>query len=276
MKQVTGDVSYVIFNLETGGLARTFDILQISAIHNSKEFDMYVTPTQNISRAASDVTKLTVLNGQLFHRGNAVTTLSTKDALQGFIKFLTTIQKPVLVWHNIRTFDLIFLYNNLVKCELWESFLSAVVGFIDTLPVFKTEFPKRHSYKQEVLMAELLHESYSAHNALDDVKALQRILGLVESALSQHLFGPTVIINLVNAASHRSTLKPLEENKAITKTMAGKIAKSGLQYDHLKTEFERNRFDGLASVLGESVDGTVRVTKQGKIIQNIFEYFSQL
>ena len=110
---------------------------------------------------------------------------------------------------------------------------------------------------------------------MDDVKAFQRMLRLVESALS-HLFGPTVIINLVNAASHRSTLKPLEEHKAITMTMAGKIAKSGLHYDHLKTAFERNGFDGLASVLGESVDGTVRVTKQGKIIQNIFEYFSQL
>ena len=30
------------------------------------------------------------------------------------------------------------------------------------------------------------------------------------------------------------------------------------------------------AVLGETVNGAVRVTKQGKIIQNIFEYFSQL
>ena len=58
--------------------------------------------------------------------------------------------------------------------------------------------------------------------------------------------------------------------------MASKIAKSGLHYDNLKTAFERNGFDGLASVLDETVNGAVRVTKQGKIIQNIFEYFSQL
>ena len=57
--------------------------------------------------------------------------------------------------------------------------------------------------------------------------------------------------------------------------MASKIAKSGLHYDHLKTAFGRNGFDGLASVLGETVNGAVRVTKQGKIIQHIFEYFSQ-
>ena len=73
-------------------------------------------------------------------------------------------------------------------------------------------------------MAELLQESYSAHNALGDVKALQRMLKFVESSMSKHLFGPTVIMNSMNAASHRSTLKPLEENKVITKTMACKIA----------------------------------------------------
>ena len=79
---------------------------------------------------------------------------------------------------------------------------------------------------------------------LDDVKALQRMLKFVEFVMSKHLFGPTVIMNSMNAASHRSTLKPLEENKVITKTMASKIAKSGLHYDHLKTAFERNGFDG--------------------------------
>ena len=142
IKQVTGDVSYVVFDLETGGLMRTSDILQISAVHNSKESNVYVTPTQHISKTASNVTKLTVINGQLHHKGNAVTTLGINDALQNFINFLKAIQKPVLVGQNIKTFDLIFLYNNLVKCELWESFLSVIVGFVDTLLAFKKELPK--------------------------------------------------------------------------------------------------------------------------------------
>ena len=61
--QVTGNISYVVFDLETGGVARTSDILQISAVHESKEFNTYVTPTQPISKGASDVTKLTLVNG---------------------------------------------------------------------------------------------------------------------------------------------------------------------------------------------------------------------
>lgn len=163
-----------------------------------------------------------------------------------------------------------------MKCQMWENFLSKVVGCVDTLHVFKKEFPRRGSYKQDVLMNELLHESYCAHNALDDVKALQILTELVKPVFSKYMFGASVILNSVNAVSHRITLKPLEDSKAITKTMASKIEKSGLNYEHLKMTCERSGFDGLAAVLGEKVNGVVRVTKQGKLIQKICDHFSQL
>ena len=156
-----------------------------------------------------------------------------------FITFLKTVKNPVLVEHNIKTFDLTFLHNNLIKCQMWENFLSIVIGFVNTLHVFKKEFPRRGSYKQDVLINDLLHESYSAPSALDDVKALQKLTELVKPVLSKYMFGANLILNSVNAASHRITLKPLEDSKAITKTMASKIAKSGLNYDHLKMSCER-------------------------------------
>ena len=71
-------MSYVIVDLETGGLARTCDILQISAVHDSSEFNQYITPTQNISRGESDVTKLTTVNSHLYYDGRAVDTVSKK------------------------------------------------------------------------------------------------------------------------------------------------------------------------------------------------------
>ena len=82
--QVTGNV---VFDLETGGVARTSDILQISAVHESTEFNTYVTPTQPISKGASDVTKLTLVNGQLYYSNKLVDTLSVKDALIGFMDY---------------------------------------------------------------------------------------------------------------------------------------------------------------------------------------------
>ena len=161
-----------------------------------------------------------------------------------------------------------------MKCEQWKKFCEVVVGFVDTLPVFKKEFPNRSSYKQDILVKNLLHETYSAHNALDDVKALQKLCELVKTALPKHMFGPSLIVNSVNAVTYQNTLKPLEDNNMITKTMATKIAKSGLNYEHLKRAFERSGFDGLAAILGEKVNGVVRVTKHGKIIQKICEHFS--
>ena len=230
IRQGSGDVSYVTFDLETGGLLRTSDILQISVVHGTNEFNRYVTPSQHISKGASDVTKLTVINGQLCFDGKPVDTVSVNEALHDFINFLKTISRPLLAGHNIKTFDLIFLYNNLVNCEYWECFQSITVGFVDTLAVFKKEFRKRKSYKWKVLMHDLMHETYSAHNALDDVKALQKLLELVKPTLAKHMFSHNIILNLVSAATYRLTLKPLEDSKSITKTMASKIAKSGLNY----------------------------------------------
>ena len=93
-------------------------------------------------------------------------------------------------------------------------------------------------------------------------------------ALLKEIFDASIIINSVNAPGHRITLKLLKDSKAITKTMASKIAKSGLNYEHLKIAFERSGYDGLAAVLGEKVNGVV--TKHGKITQKIFEHFTQL
>ena len=242
----------------------------------SKQFNKYVTPTQRISRRSTDVTKFTEVNGQLYHDGKAVNTISIKETLTEFINFLKTFPNPVFIGHNIKAFDLIFLYNNLVKYELWETFVSIVVGFVDTLLIFKKEFPKRKSYKQEVLLSELMDKTYSAHNVLNDVKALQELLELVKSTLPKNIFNLSMIVNSVNAETQKATLKPVEDCKAISKTMACKIAKNGLNYNHLKIAFERNGFDGLVVVLREKVNGIARVTKQGKIIQKIYQHFSQL
>ena len=57
--------------------------------------------------------------------------------------------------------------------------------------------------------------------------------------------------------------------------MAAKIARGGLNYNHLKSAYDRNGCDGLSEILGAKVNSTVCVTKHGPVIQKIFEYFSQ-
>ena len=270
-----GDINYVVFDLETSGLARTSDILQLSAICGNKEFDMYISPLQPISKSASEVTKLSVINGVLCFEGNPVETVATKEALEQFIGYIKAIKNPVLVGHNIKTFDLRLLHHHLNKYELWDNFTSSVVGFIDTLSVFKKELPKQSSYKQSNLMDNLLNETYAAHNSLDDVKALQKLSQLVLSKFPSYIFDSGIIINSVNALRNKLTLQPLLAGKAVSESMASKIGRAGLTYDHLKLAYNRNGMDGLSALLSEKVNGVVRVTKHPPVIQRIFQHFSQ-
>ena len=211
----------------------------------------------------------------MFFDGNPVSSIDAKQALLEFIDFLKGIKNPVLVGHNIKSFDLMFMHHHLSRFDEWENFLSIVTGFVDTMFVFKKEFPKQDSYTQANLMNNLLHESYAAHNSLDDVIALAKLLELVKDKFPSYSFGANEIRNLVNAAQYKRTLQPLQVKKAVSDSMATKIAKAGLNFDHLKLAFERKGFDGLYSILSEKVNGVPRVTKHVPVIQRMCDYFAQ-
>ena len=186
-----------------------------------------------------------------FFNGNPVFSIA-KQALLEFIDFLKGITNPVLVGHYINSFDPMFMHHHLSRFDEWENFLSVVTGSVDTMFVFKKEFPKQDSYTQANLMNNLLHESYAAHNSLDDVIALAKLSELVKDKFPSYSFGANEIRNLVNAAQYKRTLKPLQVRKAVSDSMATKITKG---------------FDGLYSILSEKVNGVPRVTKHVPVIQ---------
>ena len=57
-------------------------------------------------------------------------------------------------------------------------------------------------------MADLMNETYAAHNSLDDAKALQKLSGLVSSTFPEYVFWPSVIVNSANVATFKATLLP--------------------------------------------------------------------
>uniref|UniRef100_A0A8W8P3L3 Exonuclease domain-containing protein n=1 Tax=Magallana gigas TaxID=29159 RepID=A0A8W8P3L3_MAGGI len=59
------DGNEIIFDLETTGLARTSDIIQIAAVSAGEEMNIYMTPTTEISIGASAATGLTDMKGKL-------------------------------------------------------------------------------------------------------------------------------------------------------------------------------------------------------------------
>ena len=189
-KRFADEVSFVFFDLETGGFRYLeHDILQISAVCGDKEFNVYIEPTRPIPREASNVNKLTLLNGKLHYEMNPVETVPIKEALQQFIKFLREIPKPELVGHYSKKFDLPFLKHYLKENDMWETFQSLVAGYIDTWIAFRQEFPNRSSYKQVDLVRGLLGEEYEAHNALEDARTLQKLCELKKEKLLDYRFG---------------------------------------------------------------------------------------
>ena len=99
---------------------------------------------------------------------------------------------------------------------------------------------------------------------------------LVKFKFPQYIFGTSFFLNSVHVVKLKATLQPLLMGNFVSKAMAGKIARSGLDYSHLKAAFDGNGFDALSAVLGEKVDGIVHLTKHGPTVQKIFNYFSKL
>ena len=80
----------VVFDLETIGLARSSDIIQIAANTEKAEFQNYVTQRVVITPEASAVTRMTYCKGtnQLYLNGKEVEGVSVQEALLDFITFL--------------------------------------------------------------------------------------------------------------------------------------------------------------------------------------------
>ncbi|XP_066523102.1 DNA polymerase III PolC-type [Hoplias malabaricus] len=168
-----GEETLVFFDLETTGLdTSSCDIVQLSAVSGEQMFNAYLLPRCPMTFGASKVTGLTTSRRRLLLHGCPVDTIPITEALKRFISFLRTFNRPVLVGHNCRRFDCPILLRVLRKFSLLEDFLDVVCEFLDTLPLSREMFtlPK---YSQPFLVQFFLDKSYEAHNATEDVRALQ-------------------------------------------------------------------------------------------------------
>ncbi|XP_061578377.1 three prime repair exonuclease 4 [Cololabis saira] len=174
----TGTRTVVFFDLETTGLdTSTCDIVQLAAVCGTEVFSRYVLPGQDIDPGATKVTGLSVSpEGQLLLRGVAVATVPLGDALASFLHFLGQFNRPVLLAaHNARRFDAPILTRVLQEHGLREQFQDLVSGFLDTLPLSRNLHPDLDRNNQPFLVQLFLGRQYDAHNALEDVRALQEL-----------------------------------------------------------------------------------------------------
>ena len=104
-----------------------------------------------------------------------------KEAFKTFLAWLQATEKQVvLLAHNAKCFDRKRIIHSRKKYNLSSYFQDCVIGFVDTLALFKKALPNREKYSKISLVADLLGLCYSTHNFLDDVRALQRLVSCKE------------------------------------------------------------------------------------------------
>ena len=88
-------------------------------------------------------------------------------------------KKVVRFAYDASEFDSKQIIYILMRCNLLNHFRESVAGFVDTLSLFKNVLPERKTYSQESLVTDLLGVSYEAHDSLEDVRALQKLVAHV-------------------------------------------------------------------------------------------------
>ncbi|CAH1779500.1 unnamed protein product [Owenia fusiformis] len=272
----------VYFDLEMASLYSNAEILQIACCTKSASFNQYITPLLPLDQKASEITLLTGNDkGDLLYKGNVVQSVLIKEGLTRLIEWLEPLAPVLLVGHNAKVFDAPRLAYHVSENKLLKRFENSVVGFSDTLGPMKEAYKgKVHRYSQGTLYEYIMKASFNAHNAKDDCEALRDMVEqssinksiLMGCSFSLH----DVYLKLTRKSEEQKNLNsllPLISGSVITKTVATKIASSGLNSDHLELAFKRRGEKGLELLLGEKDEyGSARGTNRKAVVAKIANF----
>lgn len=168
-------------------------MVQLAAVCGGHSLNLYVVPECRMQPGASRVTGFSVRRRQLYRHRRPLLTNSLREVLLSFLAFLRMLGRPLLLGHNIRHFDCRVLARALDRLELRAAFRASVAGCVDTLPLARQLLQPLgpRSFGQQSLVRELLGLEYKAHDALEDVRALQALYAALRpppALVSRHLF----------------------------------------------------------------------------------------
>lgn len=109
--------------------------------HGDSKFNKYITPRSNIRPQVTEVHSLGNIASQLYYRGQPVPSFTLQSVLEELLAYLKNCHKPcILVAHNC-AFDAPRLVKAIRSKSLVDEFQKVIVGFVDTLPLFRKKFP---------------------------------------------------------------------------------------------------------------------------------------
>ena len=281
------DEDMVYFDLETSGASKDEDssICQIAAVSNKGDFNVYILPATPITPYVSKLTKLTLHGNTLCYKGKPVNTVSLDEALKSFLNYLSGHQNTVsLVAHNAKSFDARVIMAAMESCGLIHDFSSCVLGFIDSVLLFKCAYPEMKSYGQEKLCSDILNETYNTHNAIDDCALLKKLVEHQDSNRPIDKTPATVSTSSVVARvkwriqlkSHLRSYDAAIASKGLSAHMASKLAGASLRFCDLQKICNINGILGLTAVMAEKQEnGKPRVSNCKNVINKLFNYITK-
>jgi len=167
---------YTVFDFETTGLSAAYDaIIEISAIkvRSGKIVDEYsqlINPGREIPWGATEINGITdeMVAFEPY----------TQDVIPEFIRF---IGDDILVGHNIKAFDMKFLWRD---CE---KYLGKTLGnnYIDTLRLARASLHGVENYRLTTLAEYYGCSTCGAHRALQDCRMNQRVFEALGKEIEQ-------------------------------------------------------------------------------------------
>lgn len=281
---VNNDSEIVYFDIETTGLHKKAEILQIAAKNKNTCFSEYAYPKNNISAVASEVTGLKLIDGELFLHETKLTANPLKFVLQNFIRYLQSLKNVViLVGHNAHKFDAPRIFQASFEHGLAEDLIKVVGGVADTYKIMLGD-PKlslEESLKQPDLARKYIpnFNSENAHEGLADCEALEKIclkLDLEKKIRSNIIpFNQFVgkEIGKMRISNNQSQMDPLKG--VISDMMINRLSSNNLTTVTLKKIMADGGKKAVEIALTENVDGKPRITKNRKIIDNIVDFLSK-
>lgn len=213
-----------------------------------------------------------------------VITVPEAEAIKGLVDYLAVDDyKKILVAHDGEKFDFPVLLEHVKKYNLMDSFKEVVLGFVDTMPLFKCLFPCRTRYRLVDLARDILGND-TVNNSEQQVSALAQLIthkavfprALLKASLTLDYY---LSCDLYDSIYNRnkSTYNMLVKTGIMSDYMAEKTASSGLRYDHLYLAYEVAGPEGLNVLISLPWGGNgPRVTKNTKFIEALANYFENL
>ena len=262
---------FVVFDIETTGLSKQTQICQLAAVtKEGKIYNEYVLPECDIDHRASRINKLSVkvVSGRrtLLKENVPVHSVPLSKCLQNFCTFLFNDKTDchiILIGHNSSVFDT----PTLLRCAgpaVKEILSSNNVFFADSLHLVRALIkagnpslnPEGKACKTNLpaVFQTVFNEQFEAHDALEDVLALRRVL--FQSPLQ------LTVAEIINKSNIKSTSFAFEDMQflddrferiqtfknnlcsqgddgLVKQTVIQKIAESGISYQDLSNLFTK-------------------------------------